>query len=135
MPEVRNISNKFKIKIFVIKWTILWTSVLILWATLNPYLRDFGNVRERHFWTKNPELLLVLMTSYLTENFLFHDDLNYVSKTNYTLPGRITLRHHREISCDWWDYTRNSGNWASVIFGQKNPTWMMVFSLAYFFKK
>ena len=52
MPEVRNISNKFKIKIFVIKWTILWTSVLILWATLNPYLRDFGNVRERHFWGK-----------------------------------------------------------------------------------
>ena len=24
---------------------------------LNPYLGDFGNVRERHFWTKNPELL------------------------------------------------------------------------------
>ena len=24
---------------------------------INPYLGDFGNISERHFWTKNPELL------------------------------------------------------------------------------
>ena len=30
----------------------------------NPYLEDFGNVRERHFWTKNPESRDVIVRRY-----------------------------------------------------------------------
>ena len=42
---------------------------------LNSDLGDFGNVRERHFWTKNKVTFLVLMASYLTDFFFFYDDL------------------------------------------------------------
>ena len=40
---------QIKIEIFVAKNNVAYN--------LNPYLGDFGNVRERHFWTQNPELL------------------------------------------------------------------------------
>ena len=61
---------------------------------LNPYLGDFGNVMERHFWTKNPELLFRFWWRHTWPNiFCFMMILNYVSNTNYTLPGEITWRH------------------------------------------
>ena len=60
----------------------------------NPYLGDFGNVRERHFWTKNPESLFRFWWRHTWPNiFCFMMILNYVSNTNYTLPGEITWRH------------------------------------------
>jgi len=57
---------------------------------LNPYLGDFGNVRERHFWTKNPELLFRFWWRHTWLIFFsFIIILNYVSNANYTPPGKI----------------------------------------------
>ena len=55
--------------IFIVKileWISFWISsfllkidILFIFDPLNPYLGDFGNVRERHFWTKNPTRIIV----------------------------------------------------------------------------
>ena len=50
-------------------------TIYIIERIMGTYLGHLEDVRERHFWTKNPETFLVLMTSYPTENFLFHDNL------------------------------------------------------------
>ena len=61
---------------------------------LNPYLGDFGNVREGHFWTKNPESLYRFWWRHTWLIFFsFIIILNYVSNANYTPPGKITWRH------------------------------------------
>ena len=108
--------QRFKSKLEMENWSqliliacIMLTTKLVHWGIVNHYLGDFGNVRERRFWTKKPELLFWFWWRH-TWPFIFMI-LDYVSNTNYTLPGKITWRHHREISRDWWDYTANSGYW------------------------
>ena len=47
-------------------------TIYIIERIMGTYL---GDLEERHFWTKNPEYFLVLITSYPTDFFLFHDNL------------------------------------------------------------
>ena len=56
--------KRFKSKLEMENWSqliliacIMLTTKLVHWGIVNHYLGDFGNVKERRFWTKNPEIL------------------------------------------------------------------------------
>ena len=44
-------------------------------SMLNPYLGDFGNVRERHFWTKNPTRIIVSRFGDFLKNLILGTEL------------------------------------------------------------
>jgi len=69
--------------------------------SLNPYLRHFGNVMERHLWTKNPQSHFWFWWRHTSINFFYFMLIwNLLSSTNCTPLGLITWHHHVEISCD-----------------------------------
>ena len=48
-------------QIGMIIYVILQSLSSLAQKRFNPYLGDFGTVKERHFWTENPELLFLLL--------------------------------------------------------------------------
>ena len=89
---------------------------------LNPYLRHFGNVRERHLWTKNPQSHFWFWWRHTSiKIFYFMLIWNLLSSTNCTPLGLITWRHYPEISCDEHKCTRKPGNMVERHLWTKNP--------------
>ena len=90
--------------------------------TNNPYLRHFGNVMERHFWTKNPQSHFWFWWRHTSiQIFYFMLIWNLLSSTNCTPLGLITWRHYPEISCDEHKCTRKPGNMVERHLWTKNP--------------
>ena len=89
---------------------------------LNPYLRDFGNVMERHLWTKNPQTIFWFWWRHTSIKFFYFMLIwNHMSSPNYTPLGLITWRHHPEISRDEHKCTRKPGNMVERHLWTKNP--------------
>ena len=110
--QFRNVSSVLELKPYRVSTKLV----------LNPYLRDFGNVMERHLWTKNPQTHFWFWWRHTSINFFYcMFILNHMSSPNYTPLGLITWRHHSEISRDEYKCTRNPGNMVERHLWTKNP--------------
>ena len=115
--SVRNESDIERHFRVVFKKQMAW-----VWTTLNPYLRHFGNVMERHLWTKNPQSHLWFWWRHTSiKIFYFMLIWNLLSSTNCTPLGLITWRHHPEISRDEHKRTQKPGNMVERHLWTKSP--------------
>ena len=113
----KKINYKYN-KIFVTKMI----SNVGQFLTLNPYLRHFGNVMERHLWTKNPQSHFWFWWRHTWIKFFYFMLIwNLLSRTNCMPLGLITWRHYPEISCDEHKCTWKPGNMVERHLWTKNP--------------
>ena len=91
-------------------------------SLLNPYLRHFGNVMERHLWTKNPQSHFWFWWRHTWIKFFdFMLIWNLLIGTNCMPLSLITWRHYSEISYDEHKCTRKPGNMVERHSWTKNP--------------
>ena len=80
---------------FNTKKKLFFQKTFISLRPVKPYLRHFGNVRERHFWTENPDIRFRFLWRHTWPIFLFDDN----------------LKNGRSLTFPKLFFTKNPPNW------------------------